>query len=203
MNIFETCAENYVAIGSSAVLCSPFPVGSSTLTAGPTHYTSLLIITQIGCQILIFLYIIIFLSFPKKDVEEYKAMTGRCGDQSKQLVMSFQFILYTAACCLLPSPPGRPAHSLLVPVSLLSRDIISQDSNLTLSIKHWTYVSAPACRWYKYIDGDPISNNNIAASVIIHYQTRTIILIPWEFYENTGFVLLCFLTTSSVIWNTK
>ena len=99
MNIFETCAENYVAIGSSAVLCSPFPVGSSTLTAGPTHYTSLLTITQIGCQILIFLYIIIFLSFPKKDVEEYKAMTGRCGDQSKRLVMSFQFILYTAACC--------------------------------------------------------------------------------------------------------
>ena len=103
MNIFETCAENYVAIGSSAVLCSPFPVGSSTLTAGPTHYTSLLTITQIGCQILIFLYIIIFLSFPKKDVEEYKAMTGRCGDQSKQLVMSFQFILYTAAISSRPT----------------------------------------------------------------------------------------------------
>ena len=114
MNIFETCAENYVAIGSSAVLCSPFPVGSSTLTAGPTHYTSLLTITQIGCQILIFLYIIIFLSFPKKDVEEYKAMTGRCGDQSKRLVMSFQFILYTAACCLLPAAiSSRPTSSFI------------------------------------------------------------------------------------------
>ena len=119
MNIFETCAENYVAIGSSAVLCSPFPVGSSTLTAGPTHYTSLLTITQIGCQILIFLYIIIFLSFPKKDVEEYKAMTGRCGDQSKRLVMSFQFILYTAAISSRPTssfiagpcqPPQQRCH---------------------------------------------------------------------------------------------